>query len=111
VAEGKGILEMKKIILAAVLMVATSPAALAEYRWVEPDESAREAKQQRYEELLHARYDMYVREFNADRARGDAAIERGEYEAARVFYDDAREDRRKADEMSRMLLESQKPTQ
>ena len=44
-------------------------------------------------------------------AARDAAIERGEYEAARVFYDDAREDRRKADEMSRMLLESQKPTQ
>jgi hypothetical protein len=93
---------MRHYLLAAALMLAASP-AMAQAT------SAPETKQQRYEELLHARYDMYLREFNADRARGDAAIERGEYEAARVFYDDAREDRRKADEMSRMWLESQKP--
>jgi hypothetical protein len=67
-----------------------------------------ESKQRRYEELLHARYDMYMRDFDAALKRGDEAVAHGA--DPWLAYENAREAKREAwQAINRMWLESQKP--
>lgn len=81
----------------------------AEAPSAKPDESAREAKQQRYEELLHARFDEYVREYDVAIKHAREAALREQHDNFLLFLDEAREAKRHADEMNNLWLESQKP--
>lgn len=98
---------MKHCLLAAALIVAAG-AAHAEYRWMEPNDSAaKEAKQQRYEELLHAKFDSYLQQYDEAVAKAKDAAANGHDPAG--FIENAREAARNCEEINKMWLESQKP--